>query len=418
MQIRTKQLREALMLFDHVVPKKSTSDVIKHVLIKDGKITATDLEVFVTLDIPEVEGECLIPHRAVYDLIKYIPERAMLTIEQADKNIKVTWDDGVADFPTKAAADFPETPGFQFKAKGSLNGDKLVKGLNSVVGYCQTDGTKPILGGVALLLGPSIEVWGADGFRLACQKITDTFPVEENIVIPAETVRLLDHLWGKMPAQPPLANNLISQLVSKREVRLGISENGEKMVIRWDRLTVVSRLLTGKIPDYKRLIPENQPMKIRILGRELETGLARFKLMSKAKNKIIRCTWAEDVLTLSGSNDDSGSVSIKMAVQTEGIPGRVAIDLSYLTAFVKGKDGLVTVSATDEKQPVTLQYSNTPLVVVMPMFVKWDGDPEPEKEEKPEPAPENTSGEQEPGDTDGEEETTGAEEETEEAAVE
>ena len=74
-------------------------------------------------------------------------------------------------------------------------------------------------------------------------------------------------------------------------------------------------------------------------------------------------------------------------LNTQGEPGRMALNHTYLLDFLSGKQGIVIVSQYDKTGPLVFQYQNSPRVLIMPMFVQW-GDEKPTAAEKVEPEPE------------------------------
>lgn len=369
MQIKVERLREALMLLQPVIPKKTTLPVLVNVLLKDGRAAATDLETFIALALPEVEGEYLLPHHSVYELLKYVPGNDFLTIEQADKKVSLSWGNGKASYDVLDVKDYPPIPEIPLTAEGAADGDSLVKALMSVVDYCTTKEDRPVLTGVTLSLGETIEAMGADGFRLAYQVVPSAYPVEETVIIPASTVRTLGHLWDKLPPPVPLADSLVRQVISKRQLELGLADG--RLVARFGRVTLVARLIQGTSPSYKKLIPEDPPLKVRILARELETAVRRLKDMAKDASDIVRLSWTVTTLTVSAKCAEKGDVAAELPIQTEGGPGRVAVNLSYLLDYLKGREGLLTIAASNQTSPILLRHSGAPLVVVMPMNVDW-----------------------------------------------
>ena len=75
MQIRVDKLRANLALLHPVVPKKPTLPVIANVLVKDGRMAATDLENTVTVAVPEAREELLLPYRSVMRTSEVCPRR-------------------------------------------------------------------------------------------------------------------------------------------------------------------------------------------------------------------------------------------------------------------------------------------------------------------------------------------------------
>ncbi len=73
MQIQVQRLREALDLLRPAVPKKHPMPVLQNVLLNDGLAMATDLDLAVVVQLPEAEGQCVLPFRTVADVLKLIP---------------------------------------------------------------------------------------------------------------------------------------------------------------------------------------------------------------------------------------------------------------------------------------------------------------------------------------------------------
>ena len=387
MQVKAQRLREAMMLLERTVPRKPKSKIVANVFLKDGKVTATDLDIDVSLDLPEVDVECLLPHREVYEMLKYVDGNDTVTVTPDGGTVHLAWESGKATYYPGKLEDYPVHEGFELAVKGSVNGDKVIKAMMSLVDYCLEEdpkhNIKPVLTGVAVILGEKLELWAADGFRLANVHLDESYPSTETIIIPADTVRTLGFLWSKLPAAPPLKGTLIEQLISKRELRIGLHAGeplpddggtpSDKAVFRFGRLTVVSRLIQGKAPNYRQYIQENQPLKVRVLGRVFETGAQRLKTVAKDGSGILRMEWTEDKLTLSAHGKDTGDAIAEVPVQTEGGPGKTAVNIKYLMEYFKGKDGLVTMAVSTPSAPVIFRYSNTPLVIMMPMHVDWTG---------------------------------------------
>jgi len=375
MQMRVDRLREALKLLQPAVPKKSSLPVLENILLKDGEAVATDLEIMLILELPEAEGQCLIPHHSVLELLKYVPGNELLSIEQSKKKLELSWDGGKASYDATDPKGYPVVPEVKVKVEGELDGDSLLAALKSVVGYCSTDPQKPVLGGVDLSLGESLIVAGADGFQLAYKTLPMSFPAEEQVIIPSRAVRVLADLWDKVPPAVPLQDALVSQVMSKRQISLALedrekSDAQQKLVARFGRVTMIIKLIQGKAPNLKQLIPEDTPIKIRLFAPDLERAVRRVKDIAKDGSGIVRFTWTETAMTVSAKSEKKGSVEAQVAVQTEGEPGKVAVNVDYLLNYLKGREGLVSIGVRGTQDPVLFRHSTSPLVLIMPMFVK------------------------------------------------
>ena len=370
MQIRVDRLREDLKLLQPVVPKKPTLAVLTSVLLRDGQAVATDLEETIILDAPEVEGEYLIPHQPVLELLKYVPGNELLTIESEGKSLHLTWNGGKADYDASEPKDYPPVPEPETRAEGKFDGDHLVAVLTSVAGYCATDQARPVLSGVTLVLGETIEAAAGDGFRMAYQTLPSSLPVEETVIVPTGFIRLLAHLWSKAPPAVPMESSLVRQITAKRELELALSDG--ILTARFGKVTLIGKLIEGTPPSWIQLIPQETPLKVRVFASDLERAVHRLQGIAKDGTGIVRLVWTENALTVSARSADKGGVEAEVAIQTEGGPGRIAINVSYLLSYLKGREGLLTMCARNESSPILLRHGTSPWVVIMPMMVQWE----------------------------------------------
>jgi DNA polymerase III sliding clamp (beta) subunit (PCNA family) len=372
MQIRVERLREALDLLKPAVSgKKAALPITQNVLLKDGSMMATNLEIWVTLDMPEAEEACLIPHKAVSELLKHVPGSELLTITVKRRALDLSWDGGGATYDVDQPDDYPPVPEVQVTAEGNLDGDRLVKALAEAIPYCSTDEKRPVLCGVTLFLGKQVAVGASDGYRMTYQELPLGFPSEETAIIPSHIVKVLDHLWGKAPSLPPLASSLIEQVTARRQLSLALG-NG-RLKITFGRVTVFAQLIQGTPPSYVELFPKEAEVvsQAHIFAPEFEHAVQRVKDIARDTKDIIRLTWNEAALTMAAMSEDKGKVETKVPLVGEGTPGKVALNVSYLLDYLRSKQGVITIGVKDEQSPVLLRHSSSPLVLIMPMVVQW-----------------------------------------------
>jgi len=363
-------LRNAMQLLSPVVPKKPTIKALSNVLLQDGRLMATNMEVAVAIDIPEAEGSCLLPISSVLGLIKYVPSHELLTIEQGGTQLKLSWNGGSASYTTDKIEDYPQLPEVKKDVVCTVEGDILVTALSEMTTYCATDTQRPVLAGVALTMGDSVDLAAGDGYRAACKTLRITIPPGEDIkavIIPAATIGLLQTLWEKGPRAVGKADSLVEMLTSKGKLDLAFGKN--HFSVRFGSVVMVSQLIGGTAVDFKKLIPQDPPMEIRIFAPDLELAINRVK--KAAGSNIVRLAWQEGSMEVSAINSDNDKINVSMPIHGNGDSGRVAIDLNYLLAYLKGKTGLVTMGVKDESSVVTFRYPSSPDVAMMPMKAQW-----------------------------------------------
>ena len=194
MQIRVDKLRKTIALLQPVVPKNPTLKILTNILFKDGNMRATDLETEVSVGIPEMNGEAfLLPFKQALEVLKYVPGDLLLTIESKGKSVRLSWDGGSASYMVVDYTDYPDTALRAPASEAFLNGEVLIGAMAGALPYCATETTRPVLSGVSVNLDTAIQVFGADGFRVSFEALKLSFPVKQTIVVPPNTVKVLEY---------------------------------------------------------------------------------------------------------------------------------------------------------------------------------------------------------------------------------
>ena len=362
--------------------------VLSNVLLRDGKAMATDMETAVTVDLPEATGECLLPFDKVTKLLRYVNGNDELKIEMGRRIVTLSWSEGKAALETESADDYPQLPQIEPAIRCSLLGDMLVPNLLSMLDYCATESSRPVLQGVSLFLGEPLEVAAGDGYRMAYKPLALSLSPAEGIktvVIPSRAVATLGHVWSKAP-RPPITEGSIADLVAtKGKIELEISST--LLRVGFGVVSLLVRTVAGTPPSFKQLIPADPPCKVQFYAPDFEVSLRRLMGTARDGNGAVRMVWADGSMALSTEDKGLGNIEVSMPAQALNGAGRIAINMKYLQEYIKGKSGLVTMGVTTVSGPALFRHSSSPLVVIMPMNVSWPGD-KVEIPAEPEPTPE------------------------------
>jgi DNA polymerase III sliding clamp (beta) subunit (PCNA family) len=169
-------------------------------------------------------------------------------------------------------------------------------------------------------------------------------------------------------------------------------------------VSVLTRLVEGRPPSFKQLIPSDPPNKVQFYAPDFELALRRMTSAAKEGIGAVRMMWQGNSMKLSTDGGDAGQMELTIPAQPLDGTGRIAVNINYLLEYVKGKSGVVTMGVTTTSGPVLFNYSNFPIVVIMPMVVSWPDDlptPAPTSE----PPEDNLEGSEEPVDEQPDEET-------------
>jgi len=373
MDIQVARFREVLGLLKPVIPRNPTLKVLTHVLIKDGKAVGTDMDTMVIVQVPEADIECLFPYTDVVKMLQYVQGLEYLHIEPRNGKVTMSWSDGSSTFSAGDPLDFPSLPEFVPTVEADIDIDTLIPAMYEALAFAATETSRPVLQGVTLVMGDEVAVAAGDGYRMAHKVLPLSFPQESINVVPAGSVNALKLLWDKTPRTPPASDSLIPIIVAKKQASVALDGKTGLRFVFGDSTTAIVKLVDGSPPDWLKLMPKKEPvLKASVMGSQLELAARRVLSVAMMGKKIVRLVFNDDSVTVSAKYDDQEIESTIEVLVSKGAPNKVGLDVSYLLEYLKGKEGLVTLSWESRGTPLLFNHQNTPTVLIMPMNVDWD----------------------------------------------
>jgi DNA polymerase III sliding clamp (beta) subunit (PCNA family) len=422
LEIKITKLKEVMDLMKPVIPKKPTVKSVACLSLGNGKAVATDLETMVVANLSEAQEPMLLPYSAIAEMLKYVPGNETLKVEEKSKKIYLSWNGGNATYPTEDYRDFPVMAEMEARAESQVDGDILIAAMLAALPYTAADTARPVLSGVTLVLGTPIEVAAGDGFRMSHQVLGLFFPLEEKIIVPARGVAILEHVFAKTPRTPPsTAESLIKVVTAKRQLYMALIGDNKLRLDFGTTASVVINLILGKPPEWLALIPKGEPvLQSQIFAPQLGAAAKRVRDIARDGSGIVRMEFTDGKLKVSARGDDQEISSTIDTLNTQGEPGRTALDQKYLLGYLNGKQGIIVFSKYTDVGPVVFEYQKSPRVLIMPMSVQWGDETPPAEKAEPqaEPTDETSDAEQDESESSVEEETAEQETNAEEPVTE
>jgi DNA polymerase-3 subunit beta len=311
-----------------VVERRNTIPILANVLIQaqggEIKLTATDLDIEVVetapADVPQ-DGATTAPAHMLYDIVRKLPDGAQLELGQGADEGRLTVYSGRSRFALQALPpqDFPDL------ATGELTHTFRVaaKDFKSLIDQTRfaisTEETRYYLNGIFLHTvktegGDMLRAVATDGHRLAQTQIPrpEGAAGMPGVIVPRKTVLELTKLIEGADGEVEIS-------LSTSKIRFGI-----------DGLVLTSKLIDGTFPDYERVIPR-QNERIREVDTKLfAQAVDRVSTISSEKGRAMKLNMANDRLTLSVNNPDSGSAEEELAVSYQAEPLDIGFNSRYL----------------------------------------------------------------------------------------
>ena len=242
-----ENLSRSIAYLERITGKQSTLPILSNILIEaeNGrlKLSATNLEIGVVVNIGakiEEEGRITIPAKLIGSFIHNLPSGDILNLRTEQASLVIQSSQYEGEIKGMDGKDFPIIPQFQGKYPFSFPAQYFKNALSQIL-FCvsQNESRMELTGVNVLFEGKSLYLAATDSFRLAEQifELPYETPSGQSFIIPSATCQEL--------------LRVITQ--ESKEVLVAIEEN--QVFFEVDGIRVVSRLIHGKYPDYKQIIP-------------------------------------------------------------------------------------------------------------------------------------------------------------------
>ena len=348
-----------------VVERRQTMPILANVLLsgKNGKlsVTATDLEVELVassaVDLQE-PGDVTVPGRKFLDIIRALPERAMVTVTVDGERALVRSGKSRFTLSTLTAGDFPTVEQIHAQQTLKLKQADFRRLLDKTHFSMAQQDVRYYLNGLLLEVDSKmLRTVATDGHRLAlCQVALE----QSGVAAGAPPLQVIVPRKGVLELQRLLSGD--------GEVELAIGSNHVRIHIGDIRFT--SKLIDGRFPEYNRVIPPNPPRLVKADRDTLRAALQRAAILSNEKYRGIRLGLKAKTLVLQAHNPEQEEAEEELDVGYEGDEMEIGFNVNYLLDALAAVDGNeVEIGLTDSSNSCLV---NAPGVtdtryVVMPM---------------------------------------------------
>lgn len=358
LQVTQENLNRALSNVARVASSRNALPILSNVLVKtvDNRVcvAATNLNIAITHYIGSKvsePGSITIPARLMQDFVSSLSSGVIdIVVEETKLHIKTkAYNSTINGTP---ADDYPVMPQISNGIKWSVPASQLKKALQQTVVAASGDDTRPVLTAVYLHTHKgNLYVVATDSYRLAEKKI---MPLKEDValLVPASAIQDLLRIMGD-------TEQAVEVVHDDQQIRFTIGD-----------VELVTRLIDGSYPDYRKLIPSSF---------QTTATLPRAELQNITKVSSLFARESAGSVTINASEDDK-KISIQSVASQLGentatadakVKGEGAITLNsryILDTLTVINDESVTVGFNGKLEPCVLKGTDKDyLHVIMPL---------------------------------------------------
>lgn len=333
--------------------------------IQDKKlnVVATDLETVmrVQMDVEsKANGKVCIPAKILMDSLKNIADQPLTF--NIDKNfaVEITSDNGKYkvmgenpdNFPKEPAAD--DTTGFDMTSSG------LLTAINKTLFAVSNDDLRPAMTGVFFELSKDgVQFVATDAHRLVRYKRTDAHASKtDSFIVPKK----------------PL--NLLKNALPDNDDAITVSYNSNHLFVNHGSTQMICRLIDARFPDYKVVIPADNPYKLIVNKADFQNALRRVNVFSnKSTNQVALSITGSELQMAAQDIDFSFEGNERMSCQYDGEDLQIAFNAKFLIEMLSAADTedvkmeLSTPTKAGLIKPTEQAEREDLLMLVMPLML-------------------------------------------------
>jgi len=339
---------------------------IKAILEADRcTLMATDLELGIRLDVRSVKveepGEAILPAARLVAILRESTDEE-LTIEAGPDACVVRGQFNEFEMPGEDPAAFPDIPAFAEEKYHELTAGTLRTMIRRTL-FAAASAEHARFGATTGVLCEFEEglarLVATDGRRLALAE-------------GAATTQGGHTTKGQMPVVPTKTMNLLERNLHEENEVIRVSLRPNEALIRSERAMIYSRLVEGRYPNYRQVLPQKHNYKVPLTVGPFQQAIRQAAIMTDDESKRVVFSFAKKKLTLQARGVEAGRSKVEMPLDYDGKPIEISFDPKFLLEMLRvlEPDAQISLEMVDSSSPALFRCDADYQYVVVPLVVK------------------------------------------------
>lgn len=365
--VSSSALLKQLQQISGVINANTVLPILEDFLFEIDKnkltVVATDLETVMKVQM-EVEakdtGRVCIPAKILMDSLKNIPDQPLTFNIDKNYSVEITSDNGKYKVMGENPDNFPKEPVADDTSSFTISSAALVTAINKTLFAVSGDDLRPAMTGVYFEMDKKgLQFVATDAHRLVRYKRKDvSCPKNDSLIVPKK----------------PL--NLLKAAMPMNEDELTVSYNSNHLFVKHGTTQMSCRLIDARFPDYKVVIPVDNPYKLIVNKADFQSGLRRVSVFSnKSTNQVVLNISGSELQLAAQDVDFSFEGNERMKCQYDGEDLAIAFNAKFLIEMLNAaeSDEVVVELSTPTKagiiKPTEQEENEEMLMLVMPLML-------------------------------------------------
>lgn len=365
--ISSSVLSSRLMTIGRVIVQKNTIPILDCFCfdIQGTTLTITASDNDTTLTAKAELNECdsdvrfAVNAKTLQDAIKEIPDQPLECYLNAESyELTVEYQNGQYKLMGQSAEEYP-TPAISDKTRleFDLECQKLVPSITRCMIAAANDTLRPQLNTICFdIHSQEVSLVSSNGNQLALTKLAMPELNAEG-----------SYLLGTRPA------SLLKGMLAKAEGNVHFSIGQRTAIVHTEEYSLTSRLVEGRFPNYRSVIPQDNPNIVTVNRLALVSALRRVLVFANAQAVLVKFRLGPNTMNISSQDIDFGkSAEENMLCDYMGTPMRIAFKGSVLLDLINNIEGDdITLKLSDPSRaglivPAKQKEGEEVLMLIMP----------------------------------------------------
>jgi DNA polymerase III subunit beta len=367
--VSSSALSKQLVAIGGVISNNPVVPILENFLFEiNGKqltVTASDLQTSMTTELvveAQESASIAIPARILLETLKNLPEQPVtFSINEGTYSVEISSDNGRYRLAGENATDFPQLRLVQKGVSVDMDAKVLKKAINQAIVATSHDELRPAMNGIYMDFSQvSATFVGTDGHRLVRYIRSDVgVATQQPFIVPRKTLTLLN------------------TLLSHEHQTVNIAFNDSNVYFRLANISMVSRLIDERYPDYENVIPTNNTNKLTIERVRFLSSLKRIAIYANRTTHQIKLSIAGSELHIFAEDFEfSNEANERLTCEYEGDDLAIGFNAKFLIEMLSSlsaaevemhfstpsKAGLIFPKEKDADEDI--------LLLIMPVILK------------------------------------------------
>lgn len=320
------QLLAALKDVAAAVVARGPKPILQNVLLHDGLLSATNLELRIDCHLDWHDEPLLLPHARLKSILETATgDEVVLTRD--DTACRVEIGRGEWRLPVEDAAEFPKWEPGKLTSLPRIPCDQFARAVRSVSYACDNESSRFALGAVQIEVQEGeCTLCASDGRRLSVALI--------------EFDQALDPVEVLVPEHAIQQMAVIAMKHKGDGTAVQLEASQSEIVAAFDGQTVTARLIEGRFPKWRDVFPDRDATEHVVEIGALLSATRAAAVVTTEQSKGVDYTFTDSGITLHGKSSESGESKVECEIESAGKPGIVKLDPRFVSDVCKALSSL------------------------------------------------------------------------------